>query len=244
MRNALLIGLLIEAAVASPAFAQARPLPPSAVAIPTDAVISPPATVATPVNPTVNPGVLVADPGNATMNWRTLRKDTARLRAESAVVDSGTTLPASVRPVGCDAAISGHPSESAQSSAARFGEVGGHRGAYVEEHFADGYVVYTFKGGILVAPSGRAPVFCPFMVTMSQTPFGTPPSLPDDPQSGAQWVQHHNDQLLEIIRKQVANDAATMSAIAADEAATTGGDLFRQTDYLTGIADFYAANAP
>jgi len=147
-------------------------------------------------------------------------------------------------PANCMQMLSAHRSETAQSAVARFGNVDGQPGAFVEEHYGDGYTLYHFSSGTTVVAPGNARVFCPMMKLYSEVQYGTPPPLPADPRSGAGWVQHHNDQLLAIIRKQVANDPGTVSAIQADEAARTGGDLFRQTDYLTGIADFYAANGP
>jgi hypothetical protein len=144
----------------------------------------------------------------------------------------------------CASALNSHAGGSAQSMTARYGNVGGRSGAFVEEHYGDGYTLYHFAGGTVVAPPGGAQVFCPLMVAYADVQYGSPPPLPSDRMSGAAWVEHHNSQLLAIIQNQVANDQGTVSAIQADEAAKTGGDPFKQTDYLTGIADFYAAHGP
>src|SRR5262249_46394900 len=112
------------------------------------------------------------------------------------------------------------------------------------EHYSDGYTLYHFAAGAIVVQPDNTQFFCPRLVFYSEIPFGTPPPLPTDPARGTRWVEHHNDQLLQIIGTQVSQDVATLNAIKADEAASTGGDLFRQTDYLTGLAAFYAGHGP
>jgi hypothetical protein len=145
-------------------------------------------------------------------------------------------------PADCSPASSGHHSDAAQSSAPKYGSVDNQSGAYIEEHFSDGYVLYQFSGGTVVQTPTGSRAFCPMMAIRSDVQSGSPPALPGDPTLGARWVAHHNGQLLDIIRQQVGNDQATFAAIEADEQATTGGDLFRQTDYLTGVAAFYATH--
>jgi len=176
--------------------------------------------------------------------WQPSPGSARRIQLERARALKAAAAVAGGLPADCSQALSAHRSEAAQSAAPKFGRVDNQSGAYVEEHYSDGYTLYHFASGTTVVAPGSARVFCPMMKLYSEVQYGSPPPLPADPRSGAGWVQHHNDQLLAIIRKQVANDQGTVSAIQADEAAKTGGDLFRQTDYLTGIADFYAANGP
>lgn len=144
----------------------------------------------------------------------------------------------------CASAVSAHSTNGLISTVARYGRMDDQSGAYIEERFSDGYTLYLFPQGTLVAPPGGARVYCPVMVMMAEMPLGTPPVLPSDPARGARWVQHHNAQLLDIIRTQIANDDSTLQQIQTDEHATAGEDLFQQTNYLTGIARFYAAHAP
>ena len=187
------------------------------------------------------PPVLAAIEGRALQpapaGVRRIQLERARALRAAAAIPGGLSAD-------CSQALSAHRSEAAQSAVPKFGKVDNQSGAYVEEHYSDGYTLYHFSGGTVVVSPSNARAFCPLMVLMSEVQYGTPPPLPADPRSGAGWVEHHNDQLLEIIRTQVANDATTFSAIQADESATAGSDLFRQTDYLTGIAKFYAAHGP
>lgn len=144
----------------------------------------------------------------------------------------------------CDAALSAHKSVDAQQTLPKFGSVAGQSGAHVEEQYADGYKMLRYPGGSVVAPPLGAPFYCPYMVMMQEVPKGTPPDLPADDTQGLQWVRHHNNQLLDIIRKQVGTDQATFQQIEADSTAQSGANPFIQTDYLTGVATFYADNAP
>jgi hypothetical protein len=206
-----------------------------------DLLVAPVAPVAAAAAVAPRPPVLAAIEGRALQpapaGIRRIQLERARALQAAAAIPGGLSA-------NCSQALSAHHSEAAQSAVPKFGKVDSQSGAYVEEHYSDGYTLYHFSSGTVVVSPSNARAFCPLMVVYSNVQYGTPPPLPADPRSGAGWVEHHNDQLLAIIRKQVANDEATVNAIKADESARTGGDLFRQTDYLTGIADFYAANGP
>lgn len=164
---------------------------------------------------------------------------------ERARVVAGTTgavaLPADRR-AQCMNVMEQHRSDAAQAATPGFGTKAGQSGPYVEERFADGVVVYRFSKGTVIAPPNAAAYYCPYMVMMSEVPRAAPPAIPSDNSPQAKWARYHNDQLRDVIERLVHYDAATMQKI--DQAAATQGDLFKTTDFLTGIADFYAGNVP
>jgi hypothetical protein len=144
----------------------------------------------------------------------------------------------------CGGVMSQHSSTSAQSAAPDYGTQAGHSGPYVEEHFADGVVIYRFSGGSVVAPPDAAAYYCAYMVSFAEVPRADPPAIPADNSPQAKWARWHNQQLRDVIAKLVSHDDAKISRIDQAADATTHGDLFQTTDFLTGVADFYAGNAP
>jgi len=168
-----------------------------------------------------------------------------RLTFERARVLAGTTATGTLKPdfAQCMNIMQQHPSDGATSAKPGFGTQAGRSGPYVEEHFADGIVLYRFSRGTVVAPPNASAYDCGYQVMAMEVPKAAPPAIPADDSQQAKWARYHNSQLRGVISRLV-HDEPTMVKIdqAADEA--TGGDLFKTTDFLTGVAEFYAGNAP
>lgn len=143
----------------------------------------------------------------------------------------------------CGNVVAQHPSDGAMSALPGFGTQAGQTGPYVEEHFADGVVLYRFSSGTAVAPPNSSAYYCAYQVATIEVPKASPPAIPADNSQQAMWARYHNSQLRGVISRLV-DDEPTMIKIDKAAADVSGGDLFKTTDFLTGVADFYAGNAP
>jgi hypothetical protein len=200
-----------------------------------------PAPVAT-VQSQVASGVVAPPTAVAVQLGQQRRQSFERTRVLAGT--SGTiTLPPDLR-AQCASVMSQHQSDHAQFATPGFGTQAGQSGPYVEEHFADGVVVYRFSGGTVVAPPNASAYYCAYMVMRIDVPRAAPPAIPADNSQQAKWARYHNSQLHDVIARLVNHDAATLQKIDLAADAETHGDLFQMTDFLTGVANFYAGNAP
>jgi hypothetical protein len=193
-----------------------------------------------PAKPALKPGGKAAAKGALLGQLRRQSFERARVLAGTT---GAVTLPPDLRNQ-CVAVMDQHRSDAAQSATPGFGTMAGKTGPFVEEKFADGVVVYRFSGGSAVAPPNVAPYYCAYMVARMEVPKALPPAIPSDDSQQAKWARYHNAQLQDVIGRLVHYDDATLQKIEQAALAATNGDLFKTTDFLTGVADFYAGNVP
>lgn len=84
----------------------------------------------------------------------------------------------------------------------------------VEIHNPDGTIVLLYDGGrTIISPDGKE-----MRALNVETPPPTPPSLPNDNRI-TDWLNYHNDHLLDIIRSLVGNDQSSVDNYLRNEGA-------------------------
>jgi hypothetical protein len=111
---------------------------------------------------------------------------------------------------------------------------------YIEEQLPDGTIKRTKQNGVQVIKPDGTKQFTPFQSVRANVQPPTPPALPADRQLGRAWVEYHNANLLDVIRRLVYEDAAAMNRFSEKERQAVGNDLFKQIAYRTEIAEFLA----
>jgi hypothetical protein len=110
---------------------------------------------------------------------------------------------------------------------------------YLEEHLPDGTVRRFERNRIVETKPGAAPVVTRRNQSLPmQAQVGTPPDLPEDPLKGRNWMSRHNARLLALIGSLIGNDQNQLAQLAQAEQQRTAGDLFKQLEYRTEIANF------
>lgn len=112
------------------------------------------------------------------------------------------------------------------------------RGPYVDATFAGGTVRRVRKQGITILQDG-APVAECHGPQHLDTPAPTPPELPADPKLGRLWIERHDADLLDVIRKLVHDDENVLRALTASEQQSAGDDAFKLAAYRMGVVSFY-----
>lgn len=106
--------------------------------------------------------------------------------------------------------------------------------AFVEEVLPDGSRRRTQRGKIIeTKPNGATKEITP-MGVRSHVQAPTPPQLPS---SGMEWVNYHNQQLLDLISLMVNNDASQMALFHRGENKQVGPDPFEQIGYRMRVLD-------
>ena len=96
------------------------------------------------------------------------------------------------------------------------------------------------RGGFVHLQPGQNPTHCslPSIRISAQPPL--PPELPQEGTPGRKWIEYHNDSLLGLISDLVHRDPTALTGIKQAEQRYAGDNLFKQIEYRTGIANFYA----
>lgn len=106
--------------------------------------------------------------------------------------------------------------------------------AYIEEVLPDGSRRRKQRSGVTVIGPNGSRQFYPAMVVHSHVQAPTPPRLPD---SDMAWINHHNEQLLELISLMVNNDAGQLALFHRGEDKQVGTDPFGQIGYRMEVLD-------
>jgi hypothetical protein len=113
---------------------------------------------------------------------------------------------------------------------------------YAETPRADGTVQREYSAGTQILRDGQQTEWIPrrrLQAISGQAP--TPPQLPEDPRQGRHWLEAHNKALDDIIEHYLKDNASARKVLDAREAAVAGGDLFKQIEFRTHVASFYAS---
>jgi hypothetical protein len=112
------------------------------------------------------------------------------------------------------------------------------RGPYIDATFADGTVRRVRERGITILKNGASVAEC-HGPQYANAPAPTPPELPADPKLGRLWIERHDADLLDIIRKLVHDDENILRALTAGEQQSAGDDAFKLAAYRMGVVSFY-----
>jgi hypothetical protein len=118
--------------------------------------------------------------------------------------------------------------ESGSASKRGFDEQGN---PYIEDVLPDGSRRRQQDNGVTVIRPDGTSQFFPNTVIRANVQPPTPPELPQDPARGLNWVNYHNQQLLDLISLLVNGDAAQMDQFHRGENKTAGSDPFQQIKY-------------
>jgi hypothetical protein len=105
---------------------------------------------------------------------------------------------------------------------------------YVEYFLPDGSKRLEQSNGVTVIRPDGTSHFIPYQRTRSNTQAPTPPQLPE---SGMEWVNYHNKELLDLISALVKGDARQLGLFHTGENKSVGADPFKQIAYRMKVLD-------